>query len=79
MFVWMWLVVNDRKFSAGTVFFSHTNQPAVLLHEQATIRTSQPNRLEIVRIRSSSAAAANERAVVAAGAGADGRTIDAGA
>ena len=44
LFVWLWLVVNDRKFSAGTVFFSHTNQPAVLLHEPATIRTSQTNR-----------------------------------
>jgi len=44
LFVWLWLVVNDRKFSAGTVFFSHTNQPAVFLHEPATKRTSQPNR-----------------------------------
>jgi len=43
--------VNDRKFSAGTLFFSHTNQPAVLLHEPATIRTSQPNRLLIVHLR----------------------------
>ena len=25
--------VNDRKLSVGTVFFSHANQPAVLLHE----------------------------------------------
>ena len=47
LFVWPWLVVNDRKFLAGTVFFFHTNQPAVLLHEPATIRTSQPNRLTI--------------------------------
>jgi len=47
LFVWLWLVVNDRKFSAGTVFFSHTTQPAVLLHESATKRTSQPNRLII--------------------------------
>ena len=23
-FVWLWLVVNDRKFSVRTVFFSHT-------------------------------------------------------
>ena len=45
LFVWLWLVVNDSKFLAETVFFSHTNQPAVLLHEPATIRTSQPNRL----------------------------------
>ena len=36
LFVWLWLVVNDRKFLAGTVFFSHTNQPAVLLYEPAT-------------------------------------------
>jgi len=41
LFVWLWLVVNDRKFPAGIVFFSHTNQPAVLLYEPATIRTSQ--------------------------------------
>ena len=39
------LVVNDRKFPAGTVFFSHTNQPTVLFHEPVMIRTSQPNRL----------------------------------
>ena len=45
LFVWLVLVVYDRKFLAGTVFFSHTNQPAVLLHEPATIRTNQPNRL----------------------------------
>ena len=45
MFVWLWLVVNDRKFPAGTLFFSHTNQSAVFLHEPTTIRTSQPNRL----------------------------------
>ena len=45
MFVWLRRVVNDRKFPAGTVFFSHTNQPAVLLHQPATKRTSQPNRL----------------------------------
>ena len=50
LFVWLWLVVNDRKFSAGTVFFSHTNQPAVLLHKPATIRTSQPNRLKILEV-----------------------------
>ena len=30
LFVWLWLVINDHKFPAGTVFFSHTNQPAVL-------------------------------------------------
>ena len=45
LFVWLWLIVNDRKFLAGTVFFSHTNQSAVLFHEPATKRTSQPNRL----------------------------------
>ena len=49
MFVWLWLVVNDRKFPAETVFFSHTNQPTVLLHEPATKRTSQPNML-IIRL-----------------------------
>ena len=47
LFVWLWLVVNDRKFPAGTLFFSHTNQPAVLLHESATIRTSQLNVLNV--------------------------------
>jgi len=47
LFVWLWLIVNDRKFSAGTVFFSHTNQPTVLLHEPTTKRTSQPNRLTL--------------------------------
>ena len=45
LFVWLWLIVNDSKFSIRTIFFSHTNQPAVLLHELATKRTSQPNRL----------------------------------
>ena len=45
LFVWLCLVVNNRKFLAGTVFFSRTNQPAVLLHESATKRTSQPNGL----------------------------------
>ena len=49
LFVWLWLVVNDRKFPVGTVFFSHTNQPAVFLHEPATIRTSQPNRRFVSR------------------------------
>jgi len=49
LFVWLVLVIYDRKFSAGTVFFSHTNQPAVLLHEPATIRTSQPNRLVLLQ------------------------------
>jgi hypothetical protein len=36
MFVWVWLIVNDRKFLVGTVFFSHINQPTVLLHEPTT-------------------------------------------
>jgi len=40
-------VVNDRKFSARTVFFSHTKQSVVLFHEPATKRTSQPNSLSI--------------------------------
>ena len=39
------LIVNDCKFLFETVFFSHTNQPIVLLHEPATKWTSQPNRL----------------------------------
>ena len=30
LFVWPWLIVNDRKFSVRIVFFSHTNQPVVL-------------------------------------------------
>jgi len=45
LFVWLRLVVNDHKFLTGTVFFSHTNQAAVLLYEPATIRISQPNML----------------------------------
>ena len=47
LFVWLWFVVNDRKFPVRIVFFSHINQPAVLLHKPATIRTSQPNRLQV--------------------------------
>ena len=35
--VWLWLVVNDRKFLVRIIFFSHTNQPAVLLYEPAMI------------------------------------------
>ena len=46
LFVWLWLVVNDRKFPAKTVFFSHTNQPAVLLHKPEMKRTSQPKLIE---------------------------------
>ena len=37
LFVWLWLVVNDRKFLVRIIFFSHTNQPAVLLYEPAMI------------------------------------------
>ena len=37
LFVRLWLVVNDRKFPAGTVFFFHINQPVILLYEPATI------------------------------------------
>ena len=50
LFVWFAFVVYDRKFLVGTIFFSHINQPAVLLHESATIRTSQPNRLTVLEI-----------------------------
>ena len=45
LFGWRKTIVYDRKFPAGTVFFSHTNQPAVLLHEKATNQPSLPNRL----------------------------------
>ena len=45
--LFVWLIINDRKFSAGTVFFFHINQPVVLLYEPATIWTSQPNRLKM--------------------------------
>ena len=45
LFVWLVVIVYDRKFSVGIIFFSHINQPTVLLHEPATMRTSQPNRL----------------------------------
>jgi len=48
LFVWLWLVVNDRKFSARTVFFSHTNQPTVFFYEPTTIRISQTNRMYVV-------------------------------
>ena len=37
LFVWLWLVVNDRKFLVEIIFFSYTNQPAILLYEPATI------------------------------------------
>jgi len=50
LFVWLWLVVNDRKFLIRIVFFSHTNQSAVFLHEPATKRTSQPNRLHVASL-----------------------------
>ena len=48
LFVWPWLLVNDRKFSAGTIFISHINKPTVFLHELATIQTRQPNRFDDV-------------------------------
>jgi len=48
LFGWGETIVYDRKFPAGTIFFSHINQPAVLLHEPATIRTSQPNKLYVI-------------------------------
>ena len=40
-------VVNDYKFQTRIIFFSHTNQSAVLLYEPATIWTSQPNMLQV--------------------------------
>jgi len=49
--VWLWLVVNDRKFPTKIVFFSHTNLPAILLHEPATKRTSQPSPTGLRRAR----------------------------
>jgi len=49
MFGWLVFVVYDRKFSARTVFFSHTNQPAILFHESATKQTSLPNMLLFIR------------------------------
>ena len=42
-FVWLWPVVNDRKFLVKTVFFSHTNQSTVFFYQPTTKRTSQPN------------------------------------
>jgi len=30
-----WLVLASPLISAGTIFFSYTNQPAILSHEQA--------------------------------------------
>ena len=61
LFVWLWLVVNDRKFLTGIIFFSHINQPAILLHEPATIRTSRPNELEVT-VRPWDAIASSPRA-----------------
>jgi len=43
LFVWLWHIVNDRKFLIGIVFFSHTNQPVILLHKPAT-KTNQPTK-----------------------------------
>jgi len=48
LFVWLWLIVNHRKFPVRIVFFSHSNQSVVLLHEPATIWTGQPNGLRVV-------------------------------
>ena len=44
LFVWLWFVVNNRKFLVRIVFFSHTNQPTILLYKPVTIRTGQSNR-----------------------------------
>ena len=52
LFVWLWLVVNDRKFLVRIIFFSHTNQSAVLLYKPVTIKTSQPNRLTMTAWKS---------------------------
>ena len=49
LFGWLVLVVNDRKFPAETVFFSHINQTTVIFHEPATKQTRQPNGLPIYR------------------------------
>ena len=40
MFVWLWLVVNDRKFPAGTIFFSH--KPASSTSSRTSNETNQP-------------------------------------
>ena len=37
LLVWLWLIINDRKFLVEIVFFSHINQPAVFFYEPATI------------------------------------------
>ena len=42
-----WLVVNDRKFLVGIIFFFHLNQLTVLLYEPATKQTSQMYRLKL--------------------------------
>jgi len=41
LFVWLVLVVNDRKFSAGTVFFSHTKL-ASNTYSRTSNDTNQP-------------------------------------
>ena len=42
VFGWLVLVVNDRKFSAGTVFFSHT-KPASSTSSRTSNEQAQPN------------------------------------
>jgi len=42
LFVWLWLVVNDRKFLAGTVFFSHTKS-ASSTSSRSSNEQAQPN------------------------------------
>ena len=40
LFVWLWLVVNDRKFSARTVFLSH--EPVNSTSSRTSNETNQP-------------------------------------
>ena len=47
-------VSREQCFQPGTIFFSHTNQPAVLSHEPATNKPTVPNRLSSLASSSTS-------------------------
>ena len=48
LFVWPWLVVNDRKFLVRAIFFFYINQSAVFFFEPATKR-NQPTEQAVER------------------------------
>jgi hypothetical protein len=47
LFVWLWLVVNDRKFLGGTVFFSH--KPVNGTSSRTSNYTNQPTEQAILQ------------------------------